>query len=167
MAKLKQATFIFIAIFFFQSSGYSQNDDNAVFIDGQVKNSLTLSAKNISQFKKTEVKATDKDGEEHAFSGVLLADLLQSAGTTLGKDLRGKNLRKYVLVTARDGYQVVFSLGELDPELSSQNIALITQVDGKPLSDDEGPFRIVAPHDKKHARWVRQVKSIKVLTPVE
>jgi hypothetical protein len=34
--------------------------------------------------------------------------------------------------------------------------------DGKPLSDKEGPFRIVAPDEKRPARWVRQVTALKI-----
>jgi hypothetical protein len=34
--------------------------------------------------------------------------------------------------------------------------------DGKPLSETEGPLRIVVPHDKRQARWVRQVTSLTI-----
>jgi DMSO/TMAO reductase YedYZ molybdopterin-dependent catalytic subunit len=77
--------------------------------------------------------------------------------------LRGENLGKYVLVKASDGYEVVFSLPEIDPDFSEKIILLANEVDGKPLSASEGPFRLVVPQDKKHARWIRQLNSIQIL----
>lgn len=82
----------------------------------------------------------------------MLSEILESAGVTLGKNLRGKNLTKYVFVNAADGYEVIFSLPEIDPEFTDNVILLAYQVDGKSLAANEGPFRLVVPKDKKHAR---------------
>jgi hypothetical protein len=35
-------------------------------------------------------------------------------------------------------------------------------MDGAPLPPDQGPFKLVAPHEKRPARWVKMVKSITV-----
>jgi hypothetical protein len=35
-------------------------------------------------------------------------------------------------------------------------------MDGKALSENNGPYQIIVPNDKKHGRWVRQVKSIEL-----
>ncbi len=94
-------------------------------------------------------------------------DLLREAGVTLGPALRGEHLSKYVLVEAADGYRAVFALPELDPEFAREVVLVAYQVDGQALPAGEGPFRLVAPADKKHARWVRQVAAIKVLLPKE
>ena len=94
--------------------------------------------------------------------GVLLATLLQKAGVTLGKDLKGKNLTKYILVGAADGYQVVFALAELDSDFTDRLIILADKVDGKLLAPGEGPFRIIVQDEKKPARCVRQVTGIRV-----
>ncbi len=34
--------------------------------------------------------------------------------------------------------------------------------DGKPLGAREGPYQIVVPGEKKHARWVRQVVGLRI-----
>ena len=117
----------------------------------------------LNNLKQTEVKAKDRDGKEHTFKGVLLVDILDSAGVTLGKELRGENLAKYVLIKAVDGYEVIYSLPELDPEFTGQTIILAYQVDGNMLPKGEGPFRIVSPNDKRPARWIRELTTIKVL----
>jgi hypothetical protein len=35
--------------------------------------------------------------------------------------------------------------------------------DGNPMNQDEGNLRLILPHEKRHARWVRQVVRITVL----
>jgi DMSO/TMAO reductase YedYZ molybdopterin-dependent catalytic subunit len=146
------------------NAGFAQ-DTGAVFtVGGEAIASLTFSIKELSAIKSSEVKAKDRDGKEHTFKGISLYTILDSAGAPLGKALRGENLAKYVLVKASDGYEVVFSLPEIDPEFSEKIILLAYEVDGKPLAATEGPFRLVVPQDKKHARWIRQVSSIQLLS---
>ena len=36
-------------------------------------------------------------------------------------------------------------------------------MDGAPIPGGLGPFRLVAPHEKRPARWVEMVKSITVV----
>lgn len=136
----------------------------SISIEGELLRPLKLSVKDVSAFSSMEVKAKDKDGREHVFRGVKLFDLLDSAGVTLGKQLRGKNLTKLILIKALDGYEIIFSLPEIDPEFTDQMVLLAYQVDGNPLSKEEGPFRLIVPGDKKHARWIRQVSLIKILS---
>jgi hypothetical protein len=69
----------------------------------------------------------------------------------------------YVVATAADGYQVVFSLGELDPAVANNASIVADTVDGKPLSDTQGPLRIVAPHDKRGVRGVRMLQRLDVV----
>ncbi len=134
-------------------------------VDGEVMRPLKITPDGLAKFKTAEVKAKDRDGKEHTYRGTLLATVLDSAGVTLGKELRGENLVKYVVVRAADGYEVIYSLAEIDPELSSSVVLLATHVDGSPLPKGEGPFRLVAPNDKRPARWIREITSIKVMFP--
>ena len=69
----------------------------------------------------------------------------------------------YLLVEAADGYRVVFALPELDPAFTDRVILLADRADGHPLDNKEGPFHIVVPGEKRMARWVRQVTSLKVV----
>jgi DMSO/TMAO reductase YedYZ molybdopterin-dependent catalytic subunit len=135
-----------------------------VNVEGEVLKSLKLSVSDIANLKQTEVPAKDHGGQSRTFKGVALVDVLSAAGVTLGSQLRGKNLLKYVVVRAADSYEVVFSLPEIDPEFTSQTILLAYKVDGEDLAKGDGPFRMVVPNDRKHARWVREVISIKVVS---
>jgi len=134
----------------------------AVKVTGEVVTPLEIKASDLTQFTQTEVTRKDKDGNNHIYTGVALSAILQKAGVTLGKDLRGKNLTKYILIDASDSYQVTFALAELDKDFTDRNIILTNQMDGKPLPAADGPFRIIVQDEKKPARCIRQVTNIKV-----
>jgi DMSO/TMAO reductase YedYZ molybdopterin-dependent catalytic subunit len=136
-----------------------------LLIDGEVEKALKLGMPELQKLKQTEVTAKDHSGKPRLYNGVALFDILKEAGVTLGSQLRGKNLLKYVTVKSADGYEVIFSLPEIDPEFTDQSILVAYSEDGKPLPEGDGPFRIVVPNDKKHARWVREITTITVALP--
>lgn len=69
----------------------------------------------------------------------------------------------YVLAEATDNYRVVFSLAELDSAFLDSDVIVADTLDGVPLGTNEGPLKLVAPHDKRPARWIRMLKSITLL----
>ncbi len=101
---------------------------------------------------------------DHHFSGVAVRELLTQAGAPLGAALRGPALQLVVLVRAADGYAVVFSLADFDEAFGNRIILLADRDDGKPLEERHGPLRLVVQGDQKAARWIRQVKSIEVVS---
>lgn len=133
-----------------------------VKVTGEVITPLALSISDLQQFPQTKVTRKDKDGNDHVYSGVILSAILQKAGVTLGKDLRGENLTKYLQIDAADGYQVIFALAELDKDFTDRTIILADIMDGKPLPAADGPFRIIVQDEKKPARCIKQVTGIKV-----
>lgn len=136
----------------------------SVKISGDVTTPITVNDDDLHKFAQTTVTRKDHDGHDHTYTGVILAEILKKAGATLGPDLKGKNLTKYILITASDNYQVVFALAELDKAFTDRTIILTNQVDGKPLPSGEGPFRIIVQDEKKPARCIREVTSIQVLS---
>lgn len=146
----------------------AQTDGAPFFtVDGEVLKPLQLTVEDLYELAQQEVRAKTMAGDEHIYKGVLLADVLGLAGVTLGTALRGENLAKYILIHAVDGYEVIFSLPEIDPEFTDQITVLAYEMDGKPLPEGVGPFRLVIPHEKRHARWIREIKSIKVIYSTE
>jgi hypothetical protein len=123
---------------------------------------LTLDDAGLHQFTQTTVVRKDRDGNDHTYSGVLVADILKKAGATMGTDLKGENLVKYLAVEASDGYQVIFALAELDNGYTDRTIILADQMDGKPLPTGDGPFRIIVQDEKKPARCIKQVTAMRV-----
>jgi DMSO/TMAO reductase YedYZ molybdopterin-dependent catalytic subunit len=70
----------------------------------------------------------------------------------------------YVLAEGSDGYRVTFSLAELDSDFEESEVIVADTVNGAPLGGKLGPLRLVVPHDKRPARWVRMLQSIKVVS---
>ncbi len=138
------------------------NPQGTIKVEGEVTHPLQLSVADLAKMRRVAVKAADRDGKEHQFSGIPLADILQLAGVTMGGQLRGENMAKYLLVKSADGYEVVFSLPELDSAFTDRVIILADQADGSPLPANKGPFRIVVPGEKKPARWIWQVTALVV-----
>ena len=149
---MKKYLFIVFAFqfvtFFFRAGAQPAQIQPAVKITGEVTNMLTLTMHDLEAYQQTVVTRKGKDNKDHRYSGVLLSSILEKAGVTLDKQLRGKNLRKYVLITADDGYQVVFALAELDKDFTDNAVILATSADGKPLDNTEGPFHIIVQADK-------------------
>lgn len=106
---------------------------------------------------------TTTSGSATTFEGIALRALLEKAGVGFGETMRGKKLASYLLVEAADGYRVVIALPELDPAFTEKQVVLAFLKDGKPMDDKEGPYRIVIPDEKRMARWVRQVTTLKVI----
>lgn len=97
------------------------------------------------------------------FEGVTLKSVLEKAGITFGESMKGKRLATCLLMEAADGYRVVVALPELDPAFTDKLIVLAFLRDGKPLDEKEGPYRIVIPDEKRMARWVKQVTTLRIV----
>lgn len=110
------------------------------------------------------VKVTTHTSDVSAtFEGVALNALLEKAGVEFGHSMRGKHLASCLLVEAEDGYRAVIALPELDPDFTDKQVILAYVQDGKPLDRKAGRYRIVIPDEKRMARWVRQVTTLKIV----
>src|SRR5262245_23228491 len=129
---------------------------------GDVSTTLSLALDDLKSLPRTRVEVKE-DGRTLAYEGVLVAEILKRAGVPLGPDLRGSAVATYILASATDGYQVVFSIGELDPAMTSNEIIIADTLDGSPLAARQGPLRIVAPRDARGARSIRMLTRLEVV----
>jgi DMSO/TMAO reductase YedYZ molybdopterin-dependent catalytic subunit len=135
-------------------------------IGGAVSAPLTLTPADLKSMARKTVNILNTHNEKtETYEGVSLEALLQKAGVPHGEALRGKLMASYVLADANDGYRVTFSLAELDSSIVDSEIIVADTLDGAPLGENEGPFKLVAPHEKRPARWVRMLKSLTVVNP--
>jgi DMSO/TMAO reductase YedYZ molybdopterin-dependent catalytic subunit len=135
-----------------------------LIVAGDVTTPLTLSIADLRKMpRKTVAVMNPHEKKMETYEGVLLEEVLHRAGAMQGDQLRGLALSMYVVAEATDGYRVVFSLAELDSAFSESDVLVADSMDGAPLSATIGPLRLVVPHDKRPARWVRMLKSIKVV----
>ena len=102
-------------------------------------------------------------GEQQVCTGPLLADVLARLGAPSKGEIRGAALLTAVVVEARDGYRVAFTLGELDPLLGKAEVVLTNRCNGAALAETGGPFRLAAAGDTRGARSVRQVAALQLV----
>jgi hypothetical protein len=95
------------------------------------------------------------------YSGVPLIDLLVKLGVP--DKPHGKQFQIYIVAAGSDGYEVVYSLGEIAPDVHDATVLVADSENGKPIAAD-GPLKLVATREKRPARWVRNLVAIKVLT---
>jgi hypothetical protein len=98
---------------------------------------------------------------DETYAGVPLIDLLVKLGVP--DKPRGKQFQIYLVAAGSDGYEVVYSLGEITPDVHDATVLVADSENGKPIADD-GPLKLVATREKRPARWVRNLVAVKVLT---
>jgi DMSO/TMAO reductase YedYZ molybdopterin-dependent catalytic subunit len=98
------------------------------------------------------------------FTGVPLWTLLTTAGLITDPAVKNDILNYYVLATGSDGYEAIFSLGELDPMFGGTGMPdLIAYLqDGAPIGAD-GFARVVVPGDIFGGRYVSNLVSLQVI----
>lgn len=139
---------------------------SSLTIGGDVATPLTISVADLEKMPQTTLTVVNPHNHKpEKYQGVPLDTLLQHCGVPHGEAIRGKWMTAYLVVTAADGYRVVYSLAELDPGFLDSNVLVADQMNGAPLGPREGPLKLVAPRDKRPARWVRMLKSITVVMP--
>ncbi|MBX3167721.1 MAG: molybdopterin-dependent oxidoreductase [Candidatus Eremiobacteraeota bacterium] len=137
-------------IFWLALSGLSWGQ--TLELGGQVEKPHTYSLSELKQWG--EAVKTDR----HTYTGVPLRELLKQAGVPDQHDLKGKWMAAYLVAQGKDGYRAVFSLAELDPLFGDNGVWVAFQED-----DQELPaLRLVVPREKRNARWVRDLQSLKL-----
>ena len=133
---------------------------------------LTLSMADFAKLPRTALRVKEPHSETMAtYEGVLLFELLQKAGVrfvdpstpeTAERKLPGSLRTSYVLIEAADGYQVVYSVAELHPDLGGRQLLLADSKNGQPLDAKAAPYQVIAAASELHGRWIRQVTRILV-----
>lgn len=165
-AKVSRWSIIFIASLLV-STRITAQQSATLKISGLGNQTAEFSAKDLAQMARASVEVREPHRNEmQHYEGVLLSDVLAKVGVPLGDKLRGNAMAMYVLARASDGYAVVYSLAELDPGMTDNHIIVADRMNGQPLDAKEGPLKIVVPGDKRPARWIRMLTSLKVESAV-
>jgi hypothetical protein len=154
---------------------------NGITLSGAVKDgkTVTLTSADLSSLigltTQTVTFSAAGQPQTRTYTGTDLWKLLQyhSADTIAagGTNTKNTHLERYVLATAKDGYQAAFALGELDPSFGGKQnpnqalVAFAETVNGvsTPLDDSSsGPFRITVPGDIAGGRYVSLLRNLDV-----
>ena len=132
-------------------------------VGGLVTTPLEVSADDLKRLPRQNLHVVDPHTrKEGTYEGVAVHELLRRAGIPEGENFRGAAMATYIVAEGNDGYRVLFSLAELDPGTSDSDVLVADTMNGEPLDAKHGPFQLVAPHDKRAARWVRMLRSLTV-----
>jgi len=124
---------------------------------------VKLTKEALAKLPRRTIKVTEGNGKDAEYEGVALDEVLKLAKVPMGNELRGRTFAQMVVIAdASDGGRAVYALAEVEPSFSDKLILLADKCDGKALSTDDGPYRMILPSDKRHARWLRQLKGLTV-----
>ena len=91
-----------------------------------------------------DVRLEDTAGNVKVYHGVPLLEVLEQNGLDL-KTMAGerKTASQVVLASSRDGYTVVFSVGELRANRANPRVFLVAETAAGPLPENEAPVRLI------------------------
>ncbi|MEU6128448.1 molybdopterin-binding protein [Saccharopolyspora sp. NPDC047091] len=101
---------------------------------------------------------TRRCDQVHLVRGVPLHEVLVEAAPRLDGRHKMGLLNVVVLATSEDGFQVVLSLAEVDPEFGACSALLATRYNGRTLARPT----LVMPSDGRASRYVRQVCRVRL-----
>jgi DMSO/TMAO reductase YedYZ molybdopterin-dependent catalytic subunit len=157
-------------------------------VEGDLIKNASLSLKELTELGAVTVDWTDRHAKDpaaaacaataqksdagcgHKVTGVRLDRVLLRLGFSEGPTgpqanpkQKHQGLRGVVIASAADGFEAVFSVGELLETLGATNALVVWEMDGQPLPAGLGPFRILVLTDKGASRSIHQVTGLRVL----
>lgn len=127
-------------------------------VDGKT---AVVTSTDLARLTHHTIKTLDH-GSPATFEGVLLKDVLAKVNLPVGEKYHGTAASYYLLAEGRDGYKALYAWAELDPGFMDKPVYVVTKRDGKALPDNAKPFQLVAPGEKRGARWLRQLTTLTI-----
>lgn len=160
---LRSATLISFLLLAGMMGGTNAADSSRpLVIDGLVKQAQRLTVEDLRGLptvRREVTFLTDRGEQKATYVGVLLWAVVERAGIDDPAKKWG-DLHHVMAVTAKDGYLVMFSLGEIDPNFGNAPIMIAYERNGQPI--EGGGLRLVVPGDTHRARDVRDVLHIEI-----
>jgi DMSO/TMAO reductase YedYZ molybdopterin-dependent catalytic subunit len=123
-------------------------------VTGEVQRKLSLTVEDLRALAKRRGQAA-----AGGYGGIRLTDLLEEAD--IKQDDRHALRRSYVVAVASDGYQAVFSWGELFNTPIGRSVLVAFERDGVPLREGEGRIALISLADERagprHVKWLTRI----------
>lgn len=171
MLQLMRAAAVALVFCCAAASAAPSDVTQAITLSGAVEHKLVLKVDDLRQLPLQHVARlvlTGKDGapkgELSNVTGVLLRDLLDKA--VLAAPGHNDAKRLFIVATASDSYQALFSWGEIFNSPAGDGVLVFFELDGKPLGDDQGRIAMISSKDTRtgprHVKWLRSIDVRKV-----
>jgi len=93
-------------------------------------------------------------GDAIVYHGLPLLEVIEKAGLeTRTMAAERKAAPAMIVASARDGYTVVFSVGELIMHRSDPRVFLVSETGAGPLPENEGPVRLIVRGDRVRSAY--------------
>jgi DMSO/TMAO reductase YedYZ molybdopterin-dependent catalytic subunit len=131
-------------------------------VTGGVLRSATHAIADLATLPADTATGGGRPEDAGLYEGTPLWAVLDRAGIRVDTTRKGDLLRKVVVAQGADGYQAVFSVGELHPDYGNRRVLVAWHRNGEPLRADRGPFRLIVPDDRRHSRNLYQLVRLEV-----
>jgi hypothetical protein len=111
------------------------------------------------------VEIKGHDGQSATYTGALLMDVIGAGCPSIPAAEKRERIGMAVRVDAQDGYHAIIALMEADTSFREHPVLLTWARNGKALDEHDGPLQLIIPDDLRHARDVRGVKQLSIVTP--
>lgn len=159
---LLQITFLLLAQFSF---GQNSIHSDTLFVSGKVKSEKAFPISNFHLYKSVELGAVNtscssKQKEEATgVKGILVKDLLDSV--EFDYESRKALLQFYFRFESADGYIIVYSFSEIYNTETGNHLYLVTEMNGKPISEVENRILLLTTSDIKggsrNMKWLKRI----------
>jgi hypothetical protein len=124
----------------------------------------TVTPESLVGKESRDVRVEESSGDLVVYHGMALLDVLEKAGLDV-KTMAGQRdtAATVVLAAGRDGYTVVFSLGELRMARENPKVFLVSETASGPLPDDKGPVRLIVYGDVARSAYALAKIEVKAL----
>ncbi len=138
-------------------------------VSGRVTKPLVLGIEELRDMDTEEIADLmiicgdgDPKGNIRNCKGVLLENVIRMADVI--KEEENDTKKMFIVVSAHDGYKVVFSWQEIFNTVIGGGVMILLERDGKPLDGEHGQLELISAEDYfTGARYVKGLKNIEVV----
>jgi hypothetical protein len=163
MPRLGRSLLLLLAIAF-TAHFTSAQDTGSLVVRGAVLKPGRWSPEDVKREFSDEIRAitfsTGKDKAQHVGTGIPLLSLLQKSVLKTEQVPKHHELTFLVIIEAHDSYRVFFSLAELLPSCGRARADLIWDLDGRTLTGDQAPFRLIVSSDEGADRNIYGIATV-------
>jgi DMSO/TMAO reductase YedYZ molybdopterin-dependent catalytic subunit len=141
---------------------------NKLVVTGRVTRPLVLGMEELRAMDTEEIEDLfiicgdgDPKGSIRNCKGVLLENIIRMADVI--KEEHNDTKKMFIVVSAHDGYKVVFSWQEIFNTAVGGGVMILLERDGKPLDGEQGQLELISAEDYfAGSRYVKGLKNIEV-----